>query len=121
MVINKRLKAFQKRVARFRMLRRLGVDTSRVLRTGGTSALMWGMEPLGVPPSTLLLQRLAAAPAAHPGESMCGQDLDLALILADGSAKGMADPAFVAHTLGQWDIGRWLCGTAGYRCYRSAP
>jgi hypothetical protein len=68
------------------------------------------MEALGVPPSTLQLQRRAAAAvAAHPGESMCGQDLDLALILADGSAKGMADPAFVAHTgpMGHWAMAVW--------------
>jgi hypothetical protein len=115
MVINKRLKAFKKRIPRSRMLRRVGVDTSRVLRTGGTSALMWGMEALGVPPSTLQLQRRAAAAAAHPGDSMCGQDLDLALILADGSAKGMADPGlrrthWADGALGNGCVGRLATG-----------
>ena len=35
------------------------------------------------------------APAGGSG----GQDLDVALMLADGSAKGKADPAFPAHAM----------------------
>ena len=38
-VINKRLKDYKKRLARFRMLRKAGVDTNRLNRTGGTAAL----------------------------------------------------------------------------------
>ena len=70
---------------------------------------MWGLVALGAPPSTLLLQGRAAGFAAHPARSMCGQVLDLALILADGSAKGTADPAFEAHTgpMGRWAMAVW--------------
>ena len=108
-VINKRLKDYKKRLARFRMLRQAGVDTNRLNRTGGTAALVWGQEALGVPPSTLQQQRRAVAAAGAAGSGMCGQDLDLALILADGSATGMADPAFAAHSgpLGHWAMAVW--------------
>ena len=34
LVLNKRMKAFAKRARRFRLLRRNGVDTARVMRTG---------------------------------------------------------------------------------------
>ena len=49
------------------------------------------------------------AAAGSPGSGMCGQDLDLALILADGSATGMADPAFVAHSgpMARWAMAVW--------------
>ena len=36
---------------------------------------------------------------ATPGERACGQNLDLALVIADGSATGRADPAYDAHML----------------------
>ena len=38
-----------------------------------------------------------------------GQDLDVALILADGSAKGRAGPAFPAHSMpiGAWAAAIW--------------
>ena len=39
-VVNQRLKDYKKRIPRFRMLRQAGVDTARLNRTGGTSALV---------------------------------------------------------------------------------
>ena len=41
-----------------------------------------------------------------PGTGTCGQNLDLALLLADGSRTGRADPAYDAHDL---PIGQWAC------------
>ena len=79
------------------MLRRAGVDTTRVLRTGGVAALTYGEATIGVPPSLLLAQRRAVAAAAAPASGLAGQNLDLALLLADGSAKGKVDPAYEAH------------------------
>ena len=91
-VLNKRLKAFRGRAPRFRKLAKAGVCTKRLLRIGGVSSLTYGQAISGVAPTTLLAQRRAAAAASAPGSGPCGQDLDLALILADGSARGSADP-----------------------------
>ena len=41
---------------------------------------------------------------AAPASGTCGQDVDLALIVADGSERGRADPAYDAHLL---PIGKW--------------
>ena len=95
------------------MLRKAGVDTSRVLRTGGVAALTFGQSPLGVSPSILVQQRRVVAAAAAPSCGACGQNLDLALVLADGSATGRVDPAYEAHA-GPWATGPKLCGTAGF-------
>ena len=53
-------------------------------------------------------QRRVAATIASPSGNG-GQDLDAALILADGGPKGYADPAFDAHVLpiGQWATAVW--------------
>jgi hypothetical protein len=88
MVVNHRLMQYKERLPRFRMLKQAGVDTNKLNRTGGTAALVWGQGALGVPPTTLLQQRRAVAAAGNAGSGFGGQDLDLALILADGSASG---------------------------------
>ena len=97
--LSARLKAMQRRVPRFRKLARNRVSTARLLRTGGTSALSYGQAITGVSPTTLLAQRRVAATIAAPHSGSNGQDLDMALMLADGSRKGRADPAFEAHLL----------------------
>ena len=100
----KRLGDFSKRLRRFRQLRRSGVCTARLMRTGGVAALTYGVNVSGVAPTLLRRQRRAVAAAAAPGHGICGQSLDLARILADGSATGKADPAFAAHIgpIGFW-------------------
>ena len=97
--LNARLKALKRRVPRFRKLARNAVSTRRLLRTGGTSAMTYGQAVTGVAPSTLLAQRRVAATIAAPASGCSGQDLDMALILADDSRSGRADPAFDAHIL----------------------
>ena len=64
---------------------------------------------LGVPSSLLRKQRQAAAAAAAPGSGTGGQDLDIALMLAGGSAAGRAGPAYDAHTgpIGAWAKAVW--------------
>jgi len=44
-----------------------------------------------------------------PGAGTGGQNLDLALVLADGGPAGEADPAFDAHGLpiGDWSMAVW--------------
>jgi hypothetical protein len=108
-VINVRLKRFRQRLGRYRLLKKARVDTSRVLRTGGVAALTFGQVTTGTPPSTLLQQRRAVTVAAAPSAGASGQNLDLALMLADGSATGRVDPAFDAHAgpIGHWAQAVW--------------
>ena len=92
-----RLKQFKLRLPRFKALRRAGIDTARIVRTGGTSAMMHGFGGMGVAPTMLLHQRRATMAAASPKNGLGGQQLEVALVLADGSRKGKMDPAFPAH------------------------
>ena len=91
----RRLAAFAARRHRFEVLRRARVDTGKLLRTGGVSALTYGQKALGVSPSVLLAQRRAAS-AANCIRA-CGADLDMSLIIADDFVGHAADPAFEAH------------------------
>jgi hypothetical protein len=102
----KRFRAFAARRSQFQRLRRSGVNTSRLLRTGGTSAMTFGQAVLGVSDSLLLAQRRAAA--ACVVSSVAGGDLDLTLIFADEKGNA-ADPAFPAHTepILYWAIAAW--------------
>jgi hypothetical protein len=102
----KRLRQFVARRPQFKRLRRSGVDTSRLLRTGGTSAMTYGQAVLGVSSSLLVAQRRAAA--ACVVATAAGGDLDLTLILADEKGSA-ADPAFPAHTepIVHWAIAAW--------------
>ena len=108
-VLNKRLKAFRARAPRFRKLAAAGVCTKRLMRTGGGAALTYGQSVTGVSPYTLLQQRRAAAAVCAPAGGPCGQDLDLALVLADASSTGRADPAFEAHLqpIAMWSEAVW--------------
>ena len=53
--------------------------------------------------------RQVAAAGAAPGAGTGGQNLGIALMLADGSSKGRADPAFDAHMMpiGEWAMACW--------------
>ena len=97
MVMQTRLKQFRKRLPRFRNLRRAGVNTAAIIRTGGVAALMHGYAGLAVSPTMLLHQRRAVTAAAAPKSGLGGQQMEVALMIADGSKKGRADPAFHAH------------------------
>ena len=109
LMLNKRLKGFKARLPRFRKLAGMRVSTARILRTGGIAAMTYGQAVTGVPNTTLLHQRRAAARAAAPAGGGGGQDLDLTLMLADGSRRGKADPAYEAHAqpIGQWAEAVW--------------
>ena len=71
--------------------------------------MIFGQAVTGVSNSMLLGQRRAVGAATALAEGSGGQDLDAALILADGSAKGRADPAFPAHgmPIGAWAAAVW--------------
>ena len=103
----KRLGAFRARLPRFKALRRARVHTDRLLRTGANSAMTFGGRAMGVSDSTLLQQRRAAVAASC--DRACGADLDLSLIIADGSTLGAADPAFEAHAgvVHMWSLAVW--------------
>ena len=85
-----------RRPPRFRVLRKAGIDTARIVRTGGGVALMYGYHTSGVAPSMLLHQRRAVNSAAAPLGGLGGQELEVYMMLADGAKKGKDDPAFVA-------------------------
>ena len=107
-VMRTRLKNFTARLPRFRRLRKVGVNTARLVRTG-MRAMTYSNAILGVPCGLLNSQRSAAAAAAAPGAGTGGQNLDLALLVADGSKSGRADPAYDAHALpiGEWAMAVW--------------
>ena len=114
------LKQFKMRLPRFQALRRAGVNTATIVRTGGGAALMYGYHTLGVAPSVLLHMRRAVCSAAAMSGGLSGQELELAMMIADGSKKGKADPADAAHT----DvISHWAkrFGTSGYRSMNFRP
>ena len=104
-----RIRAFWKRLQRFRVLCRSHVDTAKLMRTGATAAIAYRGAAHGVPTSTLRAQRRLVAAAAAPSAGTCGQDLDLALMLADGSESGRADPAYDAHEgpIRSWAMAIW--------------
>ena len=108
-VVNARLAGMKARVPRFRWLRKLGIDAAMLVRTGGKQANTYGGSILGVSNSLLRDQRRVCAAAAGPTSGRGGENLDVALVLADGSAKGLADPAFDAHILpvGEWASAVW--------------
>ena len=87
----------------------MGISTSRLLRTGAKSAMTYGQAVLGVSNSLLRDQRRTAAAIVAPESGIGGQDLDLALTLADENAKAGADPAFDAHNMpiGDWATAVW--------------
>ena len=82
-----RLANFRARIPRFRKLRRLGADPARIVRTGGKASIVYGQSVTGVSNSLLHSQRTAVATAAAPQHGAGGQQLDLALIKADGGPK----------------------------------
>ena len=94
---------FEVRKPRFQKLRRLigAQRTAIVLRTGGTSALVYGQGNTGVSCSMLQAQRSAVAAASVPGGS---GELGLTLFIADGSMCDKVDPAFAAHEM---PIAKW--------------
>ena len=104
-----RLKQFKQRLPRFHALRRVGVNTAVIVRTGGGAALMHGYQTIGVAPSVLLHQRWAVNRAAAPANGLGGQELEFAMMFADGTKKGKADPAFEAHTgvVSHWAQAIW--------------
>ena len=97
-----RFRQFAGRLRRFAALLLSKVSVASVLRTGGTSALTYGDDVLGVSSSTLLARRRAVAAAISPPTR--GRALELTLILADLTDRQRLDPAFDAHAA---PIGRW--------------
>ena len=95
-----RLHAFKTRRKKFQVLRRAGVNTERLIRTGGAAGMTYGQAVMGVSDSVLLLQRRAVAATLNSTKGF--GELDVTLMLADGSYSGKADPAFQAHVEPLW-------------------
>ena len=107
-VMRGRLNNYASRLGHFRRLQRAGVSIARLVRTG-LRAMTYGQAVLGVSCSFLKAQRQVVAAAVSPGAGTGGQNMDLALMLADGGTKGRADPAFDAHLIpiGDWAKAVW--------------
>ena len=107
-VMRTRLSNFMARVSRFRRFRKLGVNTARLMRTG-LRAITYSNAIMGSPFGLLTAQRQTAAAVAAPGAGTGGQNLDFAMVVADGSKKGRADPAYDAHArpIGEWSMALW--------------
>ena len=97
-----RFQAFKARLRKFGQLLRSRVSAARLIRTGGAASFTYGDDVTGVSSTTLLARRRLVAAAIAP--PTCGRDLDLALLLADGSDRQRTDPSFDAHAI---PIGRW--------------
>ena len=71
--------------------------------------MTYGSGTTGTSDSLLQAQRRTAASIAAPGYGASGQNLDLALVLADEGPRGRADPAFDAHLqpIEQWAMAIW--------------
>lgn len=108
-VLYERLRKSKGKLRRFRKLRRSGVDTARLFRMRGNAAVTYGEGIMGVSSSLLRDQRRTAVVANSPATRSRGQNLDVALLIADGGPKGRADPAYDAHDMpfGQWAMAVW--------------
>ena len=81
-----RLKGLASRIHRFRQLRKVNIDASMLLRTGGKQEMTYGLGIIGVSDSMLRDMRRVAAAIAAPASGTGGQNLDAALIVADGGS-----------------------------------
>ena len=85
---------FVKRIPKFQILRRIGVNTAAMAQASAATAMLYGCECCGIGDSMLEEVRRATA-------KICvgiggGKSLDRSLYATDGS-KGTVDPAFLAH------------------------
>lgn len=73
------------------------------------AAIVYGEAAMGISNSMLLAQRRTTAAATAPPSGNAGQNLDLTLLIADGSPKGYTDPAYAAQTMpmGAWATAAW--------------
>ena len=89
------------------MLRRVGVDIARLLRTGGLAGAQYGQAAIGI--SDYSLMQLRRTAAGFIGGAAKGKDPNLTLIAADAKMGDRADPAFTAHAdvVVQWALAIW--------------
>lgn len=112
-----RVRSLAARIHRLRMLKQVGFYISMLLRTGGKQATTYDLAIIEVSDSMLRDMRRVAAAIAAPASGTGGQNLDAALIFADGGPSAMADPAFDAHLL---PIGAWATAVWGERLPRES-
>ena len=108
LILKERFRKHRSRVPRFRRLKKMGVNTAKLVRTG-LRAMTYGSAITGVPDGLLRGQRQTVAAIAAPGAGTCGQNLDFALMIAGEGQEGRADPSYDAHGLpiGEWAVAVW--------------
>ncbi len=108
-VMQVRLHALRARAQRIRRLRRSRVNATRLFSTGGAAVAEYGLPVTGISDSSLLVRRRIVAAAV--GSSTSGRNLDLDLLLAEGSDRcRRVDPAFeaTAAPLATWAEAVWM-------------
>ncbi len=101
-----RLKVFSGSIGRFQALRKIGTNSTQMVRTAGIPALLYGCETFGVSDTTLDTTRSKVAKAAS--RDSCGRNPVLTLLALDGE-EGTLDPAFEAHVspVQHWALAIW--------------
>ena len=102
-----RVKGLLRRMGQFGKLRRAGIDTARLLRTGALASAQFAQACLGIGDYALLQLRRAAAGII--GGSTAGKQPGMVLAAADAKLGHRADPAFAAHAepIGSWAYAVW--------------
>ena len=101
-----RMTKFKKRLPKYQMLRRIGVNTAAMTQSAAAATMLYGVECCGIGDSMLEECRRTAAKACVG--SAGGKSATRSLYAIDG-AHGTADPAFVAHTnpITYWALAWW--------------
>ena len=104
---SQRIKGLLRRMGQFGKLRKAGVDTARLLRTGALASAQFAQACLGIGDFALLQLRRAAAGII--GGSTAGKRPGMVLAAADAKLGHRADPAFAAHAepIGSWAAAVW--------------
>ena len=106
MVTKKRISKIAKLVPRMQALRAKGVKTATMARAAGTSAIAYGVEIMGMAPSTLSTARATIARACT---GAAGGKNSLAVLYTQDAKDGTIDPAFDAFSLPvkHWAMAWW--------------
>ena len=89
-----RITQFKKRVPKFQILRRIGVNTAAMTQAAAAATMLYGAECCGVSSSMMEECRRVAAKVCVG--TAVGKSTTRSLYAVDGSA-GTVDPAFLAH------------------------
>lgn len=91
------LRNYKGRMRRCRKLTRAGTNVTKSISNGGKAATTYGQAVMEVVSGMLRDQRRVVAAVSAPAAGTCGQNVDIALVIADGGPSGRVGRAFDAH------------------------